>query len=194
MEFLVGLMLALGVSLGGTVAGLDRERAFYTAVALAVGTYYILFAVMGGSSEALIREVLAFAVLTAVAVVGFRRNFWLVVVALAGHGLFDVFHRHLIVNDGVPAFWPMFCMSYDVTAALYLAWLMHRRPFSAPLPERGCPIGGCVTVGTRRRGRAAGEPRRELSQARARACAVADVNVGARPGPLAHAVLGAATA
>jgi hypothetical protein len=70
MEFLVGLMLALGVSLGGTVAGLDRERAFYTAVALAVGTYYILFAVMGGSSEALIREVLAFAVLAAVAVVG----------------------------------------------------------------------------------------------------------------------------
>jgi hypothetical protein len=144
MEFLVGLSLALGVSLGGTLAGLDRERAFYTTVALAVGTYYILFAVMGGSSEALIREVLAFAVLAAVAVVGFRRNFWLVVVALAGHGLFDVFHARLIVNEGVPAYWPMFCMSYDVTAALYLAWLLRRRSFAAPLPKGGRPIGAYV--------------------------------------------------
>jgi len=144
MEFLVGLTLALGVSVGATVAGLDRDRAFYTAVALAVGTYYILFAVMGGSPEALIREIAAYAVLAAIAVLGFRRNDWLVVVALVGHGVFDVFHGHLIVNDGVPAYWPMFCASYDVMAGLYLAWLMRRRSSVGPVRHGGRRIGEFV--------------------------------------------------
>lgn len=144
MEFLVGLTLALGVSLGATVAGLDRDRAFYTSVALAVGTYYILFAVVGGSSEALIQEIAAYAVLATVAVLGFRRNFWLVVVALVGHGVFDVFHAHLIVNDGVPTYWPMFCASYDVMAGLYLALLLRRRSSTSPFPAGGDPIGQYV--------------------------------------------------
>lgn len=39
MGFFVGLALALGMSLGGTVAGLVQDRAFFTAVALAIGTY-----------------------------------------------------------------------------------------------------------------------------------------------------------
>lgn len=144
MEFLVGLTLALGVSLGGTVAGLDRDRAFYTAVALAIGTYYLLFAVMGGSSQALILEIAAYAVLATIAILGFRGSLWLIVVALGGHGVFDVFHRHLIVNDGVPDFWPGFCMSYDVTAALYLAWLLHRRTTIVPRPDETRPVGRYV--------------------------------------------------
>lgn len=144
MDLLVGLALALAVSLGATASGLDRERAFYTAVALAVGTYYILFAVVGGSTEALIGEVAAFAVLAAVALLGFRGNFWLVVVALVGHGVFDIFHAQIVDNDGVPAYWPMFCMSYDVTAGLYLAWLLHRRSSLTPSPEGRLSIGPYV--------------------------------------------------
>lgn len=86
MEVLVGLTLALRVFLGGTLAGLDRDCAFYAAVALAVGTYYILSAVTGGSPEAPTAEVAAYAVLAAVAVLGFRKNLWLVALALVGHG------------------------------------------------------------------------------------------------------------
>jgi hypothetical protein len=144
MELLVGLTLALGVSFAGTAVGLDRDRAFYTAVALTIGTYYLLFAVMGGSPQALILEIAAYAVLAAVAVLGFRGNLWLIVAALAGHGVFDLFHGHLIVNEGVPDYWPMFCMSYDVTAALYLAWLLHRRTTAAPHPDGSRPLGSYV--------------------------------------------------
>src|SRR5690606_25904059 len=125
MEILVGLTLALGVSLGGTLAGLDRDRAFYAAVSLAVGTYYILFAVMGGSSEALIGEVAAYAVLAVVAVLGFRRNLCLVAFALVGHGGFVVFYGHLFANDGVPACRSTFCMRYRVPGVLYYACPMH---------------------------------------------------------------------
>jgi hypothetical protein len=49
-----------------------------------------------------------------------------VVAALAAHGIFDFFHPHLLINPGVPVWWPGFCLTYDVTAAGYLAWLLRR--------------------------------------------------------------------
>jgi hypothetical protein len=73
-------------------------------------------------------------------------SFWLVVVALVGHGVFDIFHAQIIVNDGVPAYWPMFCMSYDLAAGLYLAWLLHRRSSAGPFPEGGHPRASSVPV------------------------------------------------
>ena len=30
----------------------------------------------------------------------------------------------VISNPGVPDWWPEFCLAYDVTAAVYLAWLI----------------------------------------------------------------------
>ena len=144
MEYLIGLTLALGVSLGGTFAGLDRDRAFYAAVALAIGTYYLLFAVMGGSSSGLTEETAAHVVLAALAVTGFRTNLWLLAVALVGHGVFDVFHERPIENDGVPAYLPIFWMSYDVTAGPYLTWLLRRRPSVGTSRTGGRSIGPLV--------------------------------------------------
>ena len=46
--------------------------------------------------------------------------------ALAGHGLLDLAHPHLLTDPGVPLFWPSFCASYDVVAAGYLAVLLLR--------------------------------------------------------------------
>ena len=47
-----------------------------------------------------------------------------VVAALAAHGIFDLVHGAAIPNPGVPTWWPEFCLAYDVTAAVYLAWLL----------------------------------------------------------------------
>src|SRR5947209_5009171 len=55
---------------------------------------------------------------------GFKLNLWLVVAALAAHSIFDFFHRFLFVNPGVPVWWPPFCLTYDLVAAGYLAWLL----------------------------------------------------------------------
>ena len=62
---------------------------------------------------------------------GFKFNLWIVVAALAGHGIFDFFHPHVLNNPGVPVWWPGFCLTYDVTAAGYLAWLLRRQPATA---------------------------------------------------------------
>lgn len=123
MAYLVGALLALAVGGLGTVVGLDRDRAFYPTIMIVIASYYILFAVMGGSSDALLIEAAVAAVFLAAALVGFKYSLWLVVAALAAHGILDVFHDQLIANPGVPAWWPAFCLAYDGVAAGYLAYL-----------------------------------------------------------------------
>ena len=124
MALLIGALLALAVGILGTTQGLDRDRAFYPTVTIVVASYYALFAVMGGSSEALVIESLVGTVFLAVAVAGFRSSLWLVAAALLAHGIFDFIRGAAIVNPGVPVWWPPFCLAFDVTAAGYLAWLL----------------------------------------------------------------------
>jgi hypothetical protein len=136
VALVIGASLALAVGLFGTAVGLDRDRAFYPVVTIVIASLYSLFAVMGGSTHALVLESLAGAVFVAMAVVGFRSSLWLVVVALAAHGVFDLGHGAVIANAGVPRFWPEFCLAYDVAAAGYLAWMLKRRHIRAAVnPE-----------------------------------------------------------
>jgi len=121
---LVGALLAFAVGLLATAIGLDRDRAFYPIVTIVIASYYALFAVMGASTNALVLESVVGAAFLAVAVFGFRSSLWVVVLALAAHGVFDLAHGRIISNPGVPAWWPAFCLTYDVTAAAYLAWLL----------------------------------------------------------------------
>ncbi|MFM9935648.1 MAG: hypothetical protein ACKVOL_05560 [Novosphingobium sp.] len=134
MEFLVGVAMALCVGLFTTVAGFDRDRSLYPVILVVVASYYDLFAVMGGGA-ALGWEIGASAAFILTAVAGFRTNLWVVVAALVGHGLLDWQHGRLIENAGVPDWWPMFCMSYDITAGAYLAWRLHSKKIDATSPS-----------------------------------------------------------
>ena len=124
MALLVGVLLAVSVGLFATGVGLDRDRAFYPVVTIVIAFYYVLFAAMGGSAQALVLESLVGAAFLAVAAAGFRWSLWIVAGALAAHGIFDFIHSAVISNPGVPAWWAEFCSAYDVTAAAYLAWLL----------------------------------------------------------------------
>jgi hypothetical protein len=133
MEYLIGILLALGICLGATVVGLARDRAFYPTMAIVIALYYALFAMIGDSMRALMPEMAGIAVFVLLAVVGFRRNLWYAVGALALHGVFDWFHAGLIANPGVPGWWPGFCLAFDVVAAAILAVaLLSRRVFARP--------------------------------------------------------------
>jgi hypothetical protein len=131
LAYLVGALLALAVSGMATLIRLDRDRAFYPTVLAVIASYYALFAVMGGSDHALGVETAVITVFLAASLVGFKYSLWLVVAALAAHGLFDAFHDQLIANPGVPVWWPQFCLTYDVVAAGYLAYLLLRRGVAA---------------------------------------------------------------
>jgi hypothetical protein len=93
-------------------------------VTIVIASCYGLFAVIGASTHTLVLESLAGAVFVLAAAYGFRSSLWVVVAALAAHGIFDLVHGSTIPNPGVPAWWPEFCLAYDVTAAMYLAWLL----------------------------------------------------------------------
>lgn len=127
MEYLVGITLALFFCVAAAGLGMDRERAFYPAVLIAVASYYLAFAVVDGRHEVMLSEIAIAAVFIAAAVAGFKRSPWIAVVALGGHGVMDAFHHHLVHNAGVPQVWPGFCMTFDVTAAAFVAWVMLAR-------------------------------------------------------------------
>lgn len=40
-------------------------------------------------------------------------------------------YAQLIANPGVPAWWPTFCLTCDVTAGVYLAWRLGRFKIAA---------------------------------------------------------------
>ena len=124
MPIAVGVILALGVGLLMTALGFDRDRSFYPTVTIVIAFIYALFAVMGGSTSALLLESVVGAGFLVMAVLGFKSSLWLVALALVAHGVFDAVHGRIITNPGVPAFWPGFCAAYDVTAGAYLAWLL----------------------------------------------------------------------
>ena len=78
MPYVIGIVLSVGVALFARYVGFDRYRAFYPTVMVVIASYYVLFA--------------------AAAVAGVKSRAWIVVVALAGHGVFDAVHGHVIEN------------------------------------------------------------------------------------------------
>lgn len=120
MGYVIGIVPAPLVAGFARVAGLDRDRSFYPTVLVVVASYYVLFAVMGGSPRAFVLELTAMSAFVLLAVAGLKRGMWIVAVGLAGHGVFDVVHADLISDPGVPAWWPAFCATYDVVAGIVL--------------------------------------------------------------------------
>ncbi|MBE2212389.1 MAG: hypothetical protein IAE82_00850 [Opitutaceae bacterium] len=136
MPYIIGVVLAAAVGVFAWVVGLDRDRAFYPTVMIVIAFLYGLFAAIDGSTTTILVECVVGTGFAAAAVAGFKRSLWVVVAALAAHGIFDSFHGHVIPNRGVPLWWPEFCLAYDVAAAVFLAVIlsMDRRAGSPAQP------------------------------------------------------------
>jgi hypothetical protein len=127
LPYVVGIVLSIGVALFARLVKLDRDRAFYPTVMIVVASYYVLFAAISGSVQTVVIESVVMTLFAAAAVAGFKSSAWIVVAALAGHGVFDAVHGYVVENAGVPAWWPAWCLAYDVGAAAGLAWILQRR-------------------------------------------------------------------
>jgi len=128
VPYVIGIVLSAGVAVFARLAGFDRDRAFYPTVMIVIAAYYVLFAVISGSVQAVVIESVVMMLFAAAAVAGFKSSTWIVVAALAGHGILDGVHGYVIENAGVPVWWPAWCLAYDVGAAAGLAWLITREP------------------------------------------------------------------
>lgn len=126
LPYVAGIVLSIGVALFARSVGFDRDRAFYPTVLIVIASYYVLFAAMNGSIQTVVLESALMTVFVIAAVAGFKRSAWIVVGALAAHGVQDAVHGHIVANAGVPGWWPAWCLAYDVGAAGALAWLSTR--------------------------------------------------------------------
>jgi len=135
MPYATGIALAFLTALLARAVGLDRDRALYPSLLMVIASYYVLFAVMGESTHAVLIESVVTIAFVLLAVTGFRLSLWVVVAMLAGHGAFDLVHPLLITNAGVPVWWPAFCLAFDVTLALCVAGLLWRGTIPARRPE-----------------------------------------------------------
>lgn len=63
----------------------DKERSFYPVVLIVIVTYYLLFAAMAKSTEALAAEAFPALIFAVAAALGFRRTPWSVVTDLGLH-------------------------------------------------------------------------------------------------------------
>lgn len=127
MAYLAGLLVALFLLGLSTALRYAHERSFQSTVLMVVASYYVLFAAMAADTQAMVAESIVALAFIAIAVVGFKRWPWLTIAAIAGHGVFDAVHHHVIANPGMPAWWPAFCGTFDVVAGVYLAVLVARR-------------------------------------------------------------------
>jgi hypothetical protein len=127
LPYVIGIVASVGVAVFARLVGFDRDRAFYPTVLIVVASYYLLFAAMSGSVHAVLVESAVMTLFAAAAVVGFKWSIWVVVAGLAAHGCMDAVHGAFIENSGVPAWWPAWCLSYDVGAAAVLGWLVRNR-------------------------------------------------------------------
>jgi len=147
LPYVVGIVLSIGVALFARLVRLDRDRAFYPTVTIVIASYYVLFAVMTGSIQTVVLESAVMTLFVIAAVAGFKESAWIIVGALAGHGVQDAFHGHIIANPGVPAWWPAWCLAYDVGAAAVLAWFLMRGDLPSTAtsissrPTRSSPLG-----------------------------------------------------
>jgi hypothetical protein len=121
MDILSGVLLAIAVGVFATAVGFDRDRAFYPTLLAVIASYDVLFAAIARPLGPVAQEAVIMAVFIGLAVAGFRGRPWLVVAGLLAHGGLDLAHERLVANPGVPPWWPMFCMGFDVAAAAWLA-------------------------------------------------------------------------
>lgn len=126
MEYGIGLSLSLAVAGLAVIVGFDRDRVFYPTVLIVIASYYVLFAVMGASRRTLVLEIVVASGFLLMGVLGFKRNLWLVAIALVGHGVFDFVRPGFIDNPGVPRWWPGFCLVFDLVIGGLLALRLAR--------------------------------------------------------------------
>jgi hypothetical protein len=123
----VGSLLAVGVAALAKFTRFDQDRSFYSTVLIIIASYYVLFAVLGGSGHALVWELVIAVGFSAVAITGALFLPTLVGTGIVAHGLFDIVHDVFIENSGVPTWWPSFCASIDVSLGIWVIILTLNR-------------------------------------------------------------------
>lgn len=138
MELFAGKVLGVGAGLllGALSVWLARrlriERWGYTLSLIGLPLFYVFFAWRSGDENTAFIEffygMLYLASGLVFAISRLKFSAYIVAVLWLLHAAYDIAHGHLVMNLGVPAWYPHFCAAVDVVIGAYLIWLARRLP------------------------------------------------------------------
>lgn len=120
MEYVVGALGAVALSVFGRISGFEKDRSFYPTVLIVIALLYLLFAAIDGRTSVVMIEALFTLIFCGFAIAGYYRGCHIVAVGIAAHGAFDYLHQFFIEDRGVPVWWPGFCAVIDILIGLYV--------------------------------------------------------------------------
>jgi predicted membrane protein len=127
MEYLVGIILGLVIATVAKITGFDKDRSFYPVILVVIAMYYVLFAIMSGQSDTIVTEIIVALLFLVLAVIGACMSAMFIAAGLIAHGLYDLIHNQLVVNTGVPIWWPGFCAAVDFVLGIVVLLLVKVR-------------------------------------------------------------------
>lgn len=128
--------LVLGLLLAFIAIAMAKDlklplRAFALALA-ALPAFYMMFALLVGDLAALGLELLYGLPFIGIGILCYRRGFkasgFLVAALWALHAAYDVYHPMLVANAGVPGWYPVLCLGFDILIVSYLIGQVVRLP------------------------------------------------------------------
>lgn len=135
-EIFVGVVAALAFLAFGRWAARRCENAVYATGLVVAAFVYLLFALVVRAEGALWVEAAGLLLFAAVAVLGLRVSPWFLAAGWAAHVAWDL-ALHPPTDPGVaPAWYPVVCIGFDLTVAVYVAW------WSRPAGRLHGPTGG----------------------------------------------------
>ena len=123
---LIGLALTTGFLVVARQLGFHKDRGTWVSTLIAIALFYIVFAVQSGGAASIALHVSVAAAFIGVALFGYVRSLWWVVIGLALHGAFDLVSVGSGANPA-PSWWGPLCLGVDLLLAASLAFWLHAK-------------------------------------------------------------------
>lgn len=127
MEYLTGLALGVLIAILGRVLSFDQDKSFYPVILIVVAFYYVLFSIMSRNTDTILYEIVIALVFTITALFSSKYSMYIVAAGLILHGVYDAAHDLILINTGVPIWWPGFCAAFDVVLGVIVIYLTKSR-------------------------------------------------------------------
>lgn len=124
--FLIGIIIVFGIIFHFKKTRLERTHWAYPLLLGTFPLYYFVFALYAWDINALMLEALIGTLFLIIAYVAYKsgREIAALFVGIGCmlHGIYDVYHDSLFINEGMPNWWAEFCGSIDLVLGGYLIY------------------------------------------------------------------------
>ena len=121
-EIGVGLLLGIDSILISLLFNDQQQLEIWAILLVVIASIYIGFGINDGRRKEMVTEVIIGILFIAVAFLGLWVSIWFLVGGYFLHGIWDIVHRPTMVSTKVQKWYPPFCMVYDWTVGIWLAW------------------------------------------------------------------------